>query len=210
MVYSLNNFFNSGELPKVPIFVDSPLAVNATEIFRMHLDSLNEDVQRVLENDPDPFGFKSLKYITKVQDSKKINKIKKPCVIISASGMMEAGRIKHHLANNIDNPNNTVLAVGYCSPITLGARILRGDRVVSIFGEQHEVNADIERIEAFSGHGDYNEMLSFLNCQDKQQLRKVFLVHGDTEALEFFKKEMEKAGYSNLEIPSQREVYELD
>lgn len=210
VVYSLNNFFNSGELPKVPIFVDSPLAVNATEIFRMHLDSLNEDVQRVLENDPDPFGFKSLKYITKVQDSKKINKIKKPCVIISASGMMEAGRIKHHLANNIDNPNNTVLAVGYCSPITLGARILRGDRVVSIFGEQHEVNADIERIEAFSGHGDYNEMLSFLNCQDKQQLRKVFLVHGDTEALEFFKKEMEKAGYSNLEIPSQREVYELD
>lgn len=210
VVYSLNKFFNSGELPKVAIFVDSPLAVNATEIFRMHLDNLNEDVQQVLENDPDPFGFKSLKYITKVQDSKKINKYKKPCVIISASGMMEAGRIKHHLANNISDPRNTVLAVGYCSPITLGARILRGDRVISIFGEHHEVNADIERIEAFSGHGDYLEMLDYLSCQDKEKLKKVFLVHGDTEAQEFYRNEMEKAGYTNVEIPSQGEEFELD
>jgi metallo-beta-lactamase family protein len=210
VVYSLNKFFNSGELPKVAIFVDSPLAVNATEIFRMHLDSLNEDVQQVLENDPDPFGFKSLKYITKVQDSKKINKYKKPCVIISASGMMEAGRIKHHLANNISDPRNTVLAVGYCSPITLGARILRGDRVISIFGEHHEVNADIERIEAFSGHGDYHEMLDYLSCQDKEKLKKVFLVHGDVEAQEFYRNEMEKAGYANVEIPSQGEEFELD
>jgi len=124
--------------------------------------------------------------------------------------MMEAGRIKHHLANNIDDPRNTVLAVGYCSPVTLGARILRGDRTVSIFGEQHEVNADIERIEAFSGHGDYNEMLDYLSCQDKQQLKKVFLVHGDAEAQTFYKGVMEKAGFTNVEIPAQGDLFELE
>ncbi|HNU78142.1 MAG: MBL fold metallo-hydrolase [Prolixibacteraceae bacterium] len=210
VVYSLNKFFNSGELPKVSVFVDSPLAVNATEIFRMHTDNLNGDVQRVMEYDPDPFGFKSLKYITKVQDSKKLNKIKKPCIIISASGMMEAGRIKHHLANNISDPRNTVLAVGYCSPITLGARILRGDRVVSIFGEQHEVNADVERIEAFSGHGDFNEMIDYISCQDKNRLKKIFLVHGDGEALEFYKGKLEEAGFANIEIPEQGEEFVLN
>ncbi len=210
VVYSLNKFFNSGELPKVTVFVDSPLAVNATEIFRMYTDNLNGDVQRVMENDPDPFGFKSLRYITKAQDSKKLNKIQKPCIIISASGMMEAGRIKHHLANNISDPRNTILAVGYCAPSTLGARILSGEREVSIFGERHEVNADIERIEAFSGHGDYSEMIDYISCQDKSRLKKVFLVHGDWEAQQFYSGELQKAGFTNIEIPEQGEEFTLD
>lgn len=209
VVYSLNNFFNEGKLPKVNIFVDSPLAVNATGIFRMYTGDLNEKVNEVMENDPDPFGFGSLRYITSAKDSKKLNSYKKPCVIISASGMMEAGRIKHHLANNIENPNNTVLAVGYCSPVTLGARILSGAEAVSIFGQMHPVNARIEKIEAFSGHGDYEEMISYLKCQDMKKLKKTFLVHGDYEVQLFYKEQLENAGFRRIAIPAPGDEVEL-
>ncbi len=201
IVFSLNNFYNAGLLPKIQIYVDSPLAVNATTIFRLHSECFNEEVMKVVETDDDPFGFNSLHYITSTNDSKQLNSFKKPCIIISASGMMEAGRIKHHLANNISNPKNTILVVGYCAPRTLGARLVNGEKIVSIFGNKYQVNAEIARIEAFSGHGDYNEMLSFLNCQDKPTIKKVFLVHGDYEAQLFYKDEMIKAGYQNIEIP---------
>lgn len=209
VVYALNNFFNEGLLPKVNIYVDSPLAVNATDIFRLHTDILNADVAHVMLTDPDPFGFNSLFYIKSPDESKKLNSNKKPCVIISASGMMEAGRIKHHLANNIENPNNTILAVGYCAPRTLGARILEGADEVSIFGVHHPVKAKIERIEAFSGHGDYSEMADFLSCQDASQVKKVFLVHGDYEAQSAYKKTLEQRGFSNIQIPAAGEESEL-
>jgi len=209
IVYALNNFFNEGLLPKVNIYVDSPLAVNATDIFRLHTDILNEDVAHVMHTDPDPFGFNSLFYIKSPEESKKLNENKNPCVIISASGMMEAGRIKHHLANNIENPNNTILAVGYCGPRTLGARILEGSDEVSIFGVRHTVNANIERIEAFSGHGDYNEMADFLDCQDKSQVKKVFLVHGEYEAQQAYKSTLEKRGFNQIIIPVAGEEYTL-
>lgn len=201
LVYSLNNFFNEGRLPKVQIYVDSPLAINATEIFRVHPECFNNDVLEVIENDDDPFGFNSLHYIKTAKESKKLNTIKKPCVIISASGMMEAGRIKHHLANNISNPSNTILVVGYCAPRTLGAKILGGENEVSIFGTKYKVNATIERIEAFSGHGDYKEMLGYLKCQDKSQVKKIFLVHGDYGAQLFYKERMAEAGFGDIEVP---------
>ena len=130
-------------------------------------------------------------------------------MIISASGMMEAGRIKHHLANNIDNPRNTILAVGYCSPVTLGAKILSGEKAVSIFGEMHEVNAEVEKIEAFSGHGDYQEMLEYISCQDKSKLKKVFLVHGETESLTFYRDVLQDAGFENIEIPELGQEFQL-
>ena len=209
VVYALNNFFNEGLLPKVNIYVDSPLAVNATDIFRVHSDILNEDVATTMLTDPDPFGFNSLYYIKSPDESKKLNSYKKPCVIISASGMMEAGRIKHHLANNIENPANTILAVGYCAPRTLGARILDGDEEVSIFGVRHPVKAKVERIEAFSGHGDYNEMAGYLGCQDTSQVRKVFLVHGDYQAQEAYKNRLQQAGFQHIEIPAAGAEFEL-
>lgn len=209
IVYSMNNFFNKGLLPKVDIYVDSPLAVNATDIFRLHTECLNGEVHHVMETDPDPFGFSSLHYIKTTEDSKKLNLLKKPCVIISASGMMEAGRIKHHLANNISNPDNTILAVGYCSPSTLGARILRGDDIVSIFGTEYRVRAKIERIEAFSGHGDYSEMISFIECQDKALLKKIFLVHGDQDATSGYRTHLNNAGFRNVEIPFLKQEFEL-
>ena len=201
IVFSLNNFYNAGLLPKIQIYVDSPLAVNATTIFRLHSECFNKEVLKVVETDDDPFGFNSLHYITSTNDSKKLNSFKKPCIIISASGMMEAGRIKHHLANNISNPKNTILVVGYCAPRTLGARLVDGEKVVSIFGNKYQVNAEIARIEAFSGHGDYSEMLSFLSCQNHSAIKKVFLVHGDYKAQTFYREEMIKAGYQNIEIP---------
>jgi metallo-beta-lactamase family protein len=201
IVFALNNYYNDGSLPQIDIYVDSPLGVNATDIFRLFKSSLNEDVAHVIETDSDPFGFGSLHYVKTVEESKSLNFHKQPCVIISASGMMEAGRIKHHLANNISDPRNTILAVGYCAPSTLGARLLDGADEISIFGEKHLVKAKIERIEAFSGHGDYKEMMSFLACQDKSQIKKVFLVHGEYQPQLFYKDQLEKIGYKNIYIP---------
>ena len=207
LVYSLNNFFNAGKLPRIDIYVDSPLAVNATDIFRLHPECFNNDILDVMQKDPDPFGFNSLYYIKSTEDSKRINKLKQPCVVIAASGMMEAGRIKHHLANGISDPKNTILAVGYCSPRTLGARILRGESPVSIHGVSYEVKAEIRRLESFSGHGDYKEMLDYLECQDKSKLKKVFIVHGEYESQKGYMKHMEDNGYNSIAIPSVGEEF---
>src|SRR5664279_4850222 len=191
------------------IFVDSPLAVNATTVFRMHPECFNKNFSDVLEKDPDPFGFDNLYYINKVEDSKKLNDHKQPCVIISASGMMEAGRVKHHLANNISDPKNTILIVGYCAPTTLGARIGRGDKEVSIFGTVYDVKAEVKKIESFSGHGDYKEMISFISCQDKSALSKIFIVHGEYETQKKYVSSLTNEGFKNIEIPAKGQEFEL-
>jgi len=210
IVYSLNNFFNQGKLPRIEIFVDSPLAVNATTIFRMHPEYFNKEVLEVWEKDFDPFGFDSLTYILRHEDSKKLNDYKKPCIIISASGMMEAGRIKHHLANNISKPDTTILVVGYCAPVTLGARIARGDKEVSIFGTVYEVKAEVKVIDSFSGHGDYKEMIAFLECQDKSEIERTFLVHGEYETQVNYSARLQESGFNNIQIPSMRQEYTID
>lgn len=209
IVYSMNNLFNAGRLPRVDIYVDSPLAMNATNVFRLHPECFNGKILDVMDNDPDPFGFNSLFYIQSSQDSKKLNDIKKPCVIIAASGMMEAGRIKHHLANNISNPDNTILIVGYCSPTTLGARIARGEKQVSIHGTPYIVNASVRKIEAFSGHGDYEEMIGFLNCQNKDLIKQTFIVHGEYKTQLNYKEKLENEGFKNILVPASGEEIQL-
>lgn len=209
IVFSLNNFFNQGKLPRVEIFVDSPLSVNATTIFRMHPECFNKETLHVMETDSDPFGFNSLTYITRQEDSKKLNDYKGPCIIISASGMAEAGRIKHHLANNISNPQNTILMAGYCSPATLGARIAGGAKEVSIFGTVYPVNAEVRSIDAFSGHADYMELISFLNCQNKSAIRETFLVHGEYETQVNYSARLQESGFSNIQIPSMRQEFTI-
>lgn len=209
IVYSLNNFFNDRVLPQVDIYVDSPLSVNATNIFRMHPECFNNDTIELMHSDPDPFGFNTLHYISSVEDSKKLNNSKKPCVIISSSGMMEAGRVEHHLANSIDNPRNTILVVGYCAPSTLGAKIVRGDKKVSIFGIEHTVRADIKILESYSGHADYPEMIEFLKCQDASKVNEVFIVHGEYTAQQFYKSKLEEKGFQHVEIPELGQVFEL-
>lgn len=210
IVFVLNELFNKGLLPKIEVFVDSPLSVNATDIFRLHPECMNDNVRSVIKHDPDPFGFNSLKMIKNVDESKGLNDYQNPCIIISSSGMLEAGRVKHHVANNISNWRNTILLVGYCSPTSLGARIQEpGLRYISIFGDIHEVNARIAKIEAFSGHGDYNEMKSFLSCQNTGEIKKTFLVHGEYEVQQKYSEELKKMGFKNIEIPEAGEEFIL-
>jgi len=209
VIYSLNNFFNEGKLPKINIYVDSPLSVNATNIFRLHKECFNELMVEKMDTDPDPFGFDRLFFVTNVEESKKLNFSKEPCVIISASGMMEAGRVKHHLANNIAFEQNTILAVGYCAPSTLGARILRGEDRVSIFGTEYMVKADVEKLDSYSGHADYQELLHFLDCQNKSENKMVFVVHGEYKAQQFFQTKLKEAGFKNVVIPELGEEFEI-
>lgn len=209
IVYLLNNFYNNNKLPKIQVYVDSPLAVNATNIFRLHLDSFNKDVADVLKYDDDPFGFGTLHYINDVNKSKALNNRKDPCIIISSSGMMEAGRVKHHIANNIDDWHNSLLSIGYCAPTTLGAHILNGEKKISIFGMPHTVNAEIFSIDAFSGHGDYKEMIQYLSCQDLEKVKKLFLVHGDYEVQLSYRKVLAKAGFKDIIIPAAGETFKI-
>jgi len=209
IVYALNQLENEGKLPKVKIYVDSPLSVNATNIYRMHPECFNKEILQSMEKDPDPFGLNNLTYIQAVEDSKRLNALKEPCIIISSSGMMEAGRIKHHLANNISNPNNTILVVGYCEPSTLGARIKRGDKEVSIHGTKYEVKADVQTMEEFSAHGDYAEMIVYMSCQDKKQIKKMFLVHGEEQVIVEYKKILEENRFENIQIPDKAINYDI-
>ena len=209
IVYALTRLRNKGLLPDIDAFVDSPLSVNATNIMRLHEECFNEEICEYMKSDPDPFGFDRLQYIQSVEASKALNVRNKTCIIISASGMMEAGRVKHHLANNLDNPKTTVLCVGYCEPKTLGAKIMRGDKTVSIFGRPVEVKADLRRIESLSGHADYGEMINYIQCQDKKKLKRIFLVHGEAETQEHFRDFLNKEGFKHVDIPERHDVVEL-
>ncbi len=209
IVYALQRLQQNGNLPSVEIFVDSPLAVSATDIFRLHSDCFNEEMQEYIKTDPDPFGFQNLHYIRSIDDSKRLNSYNRPCVIISASGMMEAGRVKHHLANNIENPKTTILSVGYCSPTTLGARIMRGDKEVSIFGMMYKVKATLASIEAFSGHADYQELIQYLSCQDKKKLKNIFVVHGEDSSRHAYSQHLTEAGFKRNYVPDFRESIEI-
>ncbi|MCQ2299330.1 MAG: MBL fold metallo-hydrolase [Bacteroidales bacterium] len=209
IIYALDRLRNAKLLPDIDCFVDSPLSVNATNIMRLHTECFNDEISEYMKTDPDPFGFDRLQYIQSVEASKALNVRNKTCIIISASGMMEAGRVKHHLANNIDNPKTTILCVGYCEPKTLGAKIMRGDKSVSIFGRQYEVRADLRRIDSYSGHGDYNEIINYIGCQEKRRLKKIFLVHGEAETQEHFRDTLNKRGYKRVDIPERGETVEL-
>lgn len=209
IVYALQKLKNANNLPDVDIFVDSPLAVSATDIFRLHSDCFNETMQDYIKEDSDPFGFQNLHYVRSVEDSKRLNNYNRPCIIISASGMMEAGRVKHHLANNIENPRTTILSVGYCSPTTLGAKIMRGDNTVSIFGVKYKVKATLASIEAFSGHADYKELIKYLSCQKNENLQKIFIVHGDDESRYAYANHLNDAGFTKSYIPTFRESVEI-
>jgi len=211
IVYTLNNLFNEGKLPKIEIFVDSPLAVNACDIFRLHTDSLNEDVANTMLTDPDPFGFNSLHYIKDVEQSKRLNTYNKPCVIISPSGMLEAGRVKHHFRNHVEDPRCSVLIVGYCSPNTLGARIQKpGLKKISIFGKEYDMRASVDKIEAYSGHGDYKEMISTLTTVPVDKVKKMFLVHGDYDVQLDYREELHKVGFKDIMIPRRGDTVELE
>lgn len=209
VVYTLDRLKTQGLLPQIKVFVDSPLSMDATDIMRKYSDSFNDEIQKYMETDDDPFGFKNLIYVQDAEESKALNEFKEPCIIISASGMMEAGRIKHHLHNNIGKENSTLLVVGFVPPNSLGHRLLRGDKQVKIFGELHDVKMQIRSINSYSAHADYEEMIEFLSCQDKLKIKKLFLVHGNEDVMIDFKVKLEEKGFSNIELPDLNDYYEL-
>lgn len=209
LVYILNNLKNKRLLPKIKVFVDSPLSSKATQVMRKHSECFNAAVRASLHHDPDPFDFEDLKYIEDADESKFLNELQEPCIIISASGMGDAGRIKHHLSNAIGNPNNTVLIAGYCSPGTLGADLLEGQKHVHIFGEVFEVKAEVESIQSLSAHADSTDLLRFLSCQNKDQVKKIFLVHGEEDAKAGFRSQLAREGYKEVIIPEKGESFVL-
>ena len=209
IVYSLHRLHNQGEIPYLPIFVDSPLSTNATEIFRLHPECYDQDTQDFMLQHRDPFGFAGLRYLRQVEDSKALNDRDDPMVIISASGMCEAGRILHHLSNNIQNSRNTILFVGFQAEHTLGRRILEGQEEVSIFGERYHVRAKVEHIDGYSAHADRNELLGYAQTLGPTHLRQVFAVHGEEPAVRALAEGIKGLGVSNVEIPEKGQIFEV-
>jgi metallo-beta-lactamase family protein len=209
IVFRLDELSNEGKLPPVPVFVDSPLAVNVTEIFRRHPECYDQELRDYMEHDQNPFGFGRLTYTRNVQDSKKLNSSRLPMVIISASGMCEAGRILHHLRNNVSDPRNTVMIVGFCAPHTLGRRIVEQQPELRIFGEKHRLRAHVEVMNSYSAHADEPELVDFVSHLDADRLKKIFLVHGDSERQEALGLALTAAGYVEPETPQRGQSFEL-
>ena len=208
IVYMLDKMATAGALPRIPVYVDSPLAINATSVYGSHPECFDREMHEYLLIDKNPFGFNDLHYTRSVQESKAINDDQHPGIVISASGMMNAGRIRHHLFNHIENPNNTFLMVGYCAPITPCAALKRGETTITVFGEEKQIRADIVRMDSFSAHGDQKEMLDFIENQ-KPKVKKTILVHGEYEAQQHFKKKLQEEGFHDIAIPDMYEVIRL-
>lgn len=209
ILYVLNNLENLGELPPIDVFVDSPLSERTTKIIKSYPQYYNEDVGRTLQYDKDPFDFKRLHFIEDVEESKALNFRKEPCIIISSSGMAEAGRVKHHIANNISDSKNTVLMVGYCEPGSLAGRLLSKQEVVRIFGSKYIVKAEVGKIDSLSAHGDYKDLSKFLSGQDPAKVKEVFLVHGEYEVQRDFKEKLQIQGFSHVEIPYRHQRFTI-
>lgn len=201
LLFNLNQLENENRLPDLPYYVDSPLSMEATEIVEAYPEHFNSRVQKLLQTDQDPFQFKGLKFVKSVEESKLLNYRSDPMVIISASGMAEAGRVKHHISNNIENSRNSILMTGYCEPNSLGGRLKMHPKEVGIFGQIHEVHAEIGEIKSMSAHGDYNDLSQWLACQDPKQVKKLFLVHGDYDVQLDFKNRLISKGFLDVEIP---------
>jgi len=184
IVYTLHRLTVAHKIPQLPIFVDSPLSVNVTAVFRLHPECYDEEAARFILSDrhPDPFGFKRLRYIRDVDDSKELQFLREPAIIISASGMCEAGRILHHLKNNIEDSRNTVLIVGWQAPHTLGRKLVERWEKVKIFGEEYQLRAEVEVIGGYSAHADRDGLLDYVRPLNNGRLKKVFVVHGEEEA----------------------------
>ncbi len=208
IVYMLDQMETAGILPHIPIYVDSPLAVNATQVFGAHPECYDDDLHEYLLIDDNPFGFNRLQYVREVAISKGLNNSSKPCIIISSSGMMNAGRVRHHLFNSISDPKNTLLIVGYCSPDTAGGILRSGKETIKLFGEWKDVNIDIEIMDSFSAHADRGEMLDFIDNQ-RDTVKKIFLVHGEVKSQKNFRTWLFDRGFKKVEIPTLAQQYEL-
>ena len=210
LVYHLHELFEARAIPAVPVYVDSPLATNVTEVFRLHPECYDEEThQHLLRDDhTDPFGFSRLTYVRDAQDSKKLNDLREPAIIISASGMCEAGRVLHHLRHHITDRRTTVLFVGYQAENTLGRKLVDGEPRVRIFGEEFEVKARIEKIDGYSAHADEEELLAFIGAIP-QRPRQVFVVHGEPDAAATLSTALRGLGIQTVTIPERGQTFEV-
>jgi metallo-beta-lactamase family protein len=208
LVFSLNKIFSSGLLPPVKVFVDSPMASMATGIFRKYHNLVNQEAQDFYRNQGDEFEFDNLTYVETLKDSRQVSNYFEPCIIISSAGMLEGGRIQDHLFYNIQNYYCTILFIGYCAKGTLGYRLLRGDPIVHIKDRDLAVYATIKKTDVLSAHGDHEDLMGTVKQQDKALIKKVFLVHGETESMQALADSLEFEGYWVV-IPEKGLVYEL-
>ena len=208
IVYLLDQLETAGKLPHLPVYVDSPLAVNATEVFGVHPECFDDQLNQYLLVDDNPFGFKNLTYVRKVEVSKTLNDTNQPCIIISSSGMANAGRVRHHIYNSIENPKNGVLIVGYCSPETLGGQLRAGRKEVRIFGEEKQVRAEVTIMDSFSAHADRGEIAAYLKNQTKR-VKTVFLVHGELDRMNALSGYLGQRGIRDIEVPKLGETVQL-
>jgi len=212
IVYRLNQLWEAGKLPRVPVFVDSPLAVNATDVFRLHPECYDREYIETLQTDADhdPLGFAVLRYVRSTDGSRKLNDLDDPAVIISASGMCEGGRILHHLRHHAVDPESIVLFVSFQAEHTLGRKILEGRNPVRIYGEEYEIRAAIRRAEGYSAHADRAELLSWAaRLQERGDVKRIFLVHGEQEGLEALAEGLKEQGAADVQIPERGQRYEL-
>lgn len=209
LVFSLHKLFDEGKLPRIPIYVDSPLAVNATDIFKKHPECFDEETYRHVLQNHDPFGLNQLHYVRSVEESKALNGRDEPCMIIAASGMCEAGRVLHHLANTIEDSRNTILIVGYQADHTLGKRLVEEREEVKIFGTMYKRRAQIVVHNSFSAHADGKGLLEYIGWFDRQRLQRVFLVHGEPERAEDLKKGLTANGFNDISVPHRGESFVL-
>lgn len=208
LVYSLNKIFTEGLLPPVKIFVDSPLASFATDVYRRHHHLLNEDSQHFYQTKGDEFEFEELTYVHDKKESMSVSNYHEPCIIISSAGMLEGGRIQDHLYYNIQNYYCTILFIGYCAKGTLGDRLLRGDPIIRLRNRDLMVYATIKQTDLLSGHGDHNDLVETVKQQDPAKLKQVFLVHGELSRMHSLKGALEEQGYQ-INLPEKGETYEL-
>ncbi|MGB2957787.1 MAG: MBL fold metallo-hydrolase [Bacteroidota bacterium] len=207
LVYVLHKLSVEGKIHNLPIFVDSPLSVNVTDVFRRHPECYDAETKDLLEqtDKTDPFGFECLTYVRDVEESKALNERNGPFIVIAASGMCEAGRIVHHLANTVSDPNAMILIVGYQAEHTLGKRLVLREPTVNIFGEAHDLKAEVAVLNSFSGHADRNELLDYVRHFDAGSMKGIFLVHGDLDQAEKLREGLRGNGFQNVSIPTQGE-----
>lgn len=211
LIYILHLLQLEEKIPKIPIFIDSPMAVNATAIFKVHAECFDEETYKdFISENINPFGFDNIKYVSSVTESKEINSKEGPLIIISASGMAENGRILHHLKNNIEKTSTTIAIVGFMARHTFGRKLVEGEKKVKIFGKYYDVNAEVRVLNSFSAHADYNEIKEWVKNYDLEKLKKIFLVHGEEESLLNLKKELLSIGVKSVEIANYGRIYELD
>ncbi len=206
ILFELNQLSLEKRLPHIPVYVDSPLSIEATDVVKMFPKYFNKKIQKILEVDDDPFDFEGLRYIKSVEESKALNEDLHPKVIISASGMADAGRVKHHIKNNISNSKNTILLVGYCEPHSLGGRLMNGAKVVKIYSEEYQVIATVGSIRSMSAHADYEDLMQFLGCQNPDLVKQIFVVHGEAEVQDHFAERLRKKGFREVIVPEMHET----